>query len=130
VTPKANNMTYTAGQQNNRVQEFVCRVMDLKTRKLSGRSDADDMKNATDVFRWLRNNSPRLDDASKCQLLDSELIDTCVWYCNTFFVNETLSRGILLQFLANFSVGHESAQRQIFGGFCDILRFIVLSIIA
>jgi len=128
VTPKANNMTSTAGQQNNNVQEFVCRVMDLKTRKLSGRSDADDIKIATDAFRWLRNNSPQLDDAGKCQLLDSELIETCLWYCDTFFSNEPLSCSVLLQFLANFSVGHERAQRQIFGSFCGMLRYIVLFI--
>lgn len=120
-------MTSTAGQQNNNVQEFVCRVMDLKTRKLSGRSDADDIKIATDAFRWLRNNSPQLDDAGKCQLLDSELIETCLWYCDTFFSNEPLSCSVLLQFLANFSVGHERAQRQIFGSFCGMLRHFIVS---
>jgi len=115
-----------AGQQNNDVQEFVCHIMGLKTRKLSGRSDADEMENVTNTFRWLRNNSPRLDDNSKCQLLDSGLIETCSWYCDNFFGTEPLSQSILLQFLANFSVGHKGAQRQIFESFCGILRYIFL----
>lgn len=124
---KTKNMMSAAGQQNNDVQEFVCHVMGLKSRKMSGRSDADEIKNATNTFRWLRNNSPQLDDRSKCQLLDSGLIETCSWYCDNFFANEPLSQSVLLQFLANFSVGHESAQRQIFGGFCSMLRYVVLS---
>ncbi|KAL4143221.1 hypothetical protein QTP88_005579 [Uroleucon formosanum] len=117
----------TEGQQNNNVQEFMCRIMDLKTRKLSGRLDADDTKNTTDAFRWLRNNSPQLDDAGKCQLLDSELIETCLWYCDTFFANEPLSCSVLLQFLANFSMGHKRAQLKIFGGFCGSLRNFIVS---
>lgn len=116
-----------ASQQKRDVQEFVCHVMGLNTRKLSGRLDADEMKNATDTFRWLRNNSPQLDDCGKCQLLDSGLIETCLWYCDTYFAEEPLSRSILLQFLANFSVGYESAQRQILEGFRDTLRHFIVS---
>jgi len=119
-------MMSAAGQQNNDVQEFVCNIMGLKSRKMSRRLDAVEIKNATNTFRWLRNNSPRLDDSSKCQLLDLGLIETCSRYCDNFFANEPLSQSVLLQFLANFSVGHESAQRQIFGDFCDMLRYIVL----
>lgn len=126
MIPKANEIMSTEGQQNSNVQDFMCRIMDLKTRKLSGWSDDDDTKNTTDTFRWLRNNSPQLDDAGKCQLLDSELIETCLWYCDTFFANEPLSCSVLLQFLANFSMGHKRAQLQIFGGFCGSLRYIVL----
>jgi len=125
VTSKAKNMTSTAGQQYD--DEFVCRLMSLKTRRLSARSDVDEVKNATDTFRWLRNNSPRLDDSGKCRMLDSGLIETCFWYCDTFFANDPLSRSVLLQFLANFSVGNETAQRQIFLGFRSTLRYIVLS---
>ncbi|XP_026812588.1 ataxin-10 [Rhopalosiphum maidis] len=120
-------MMSTEGCQNKEVQEFMCRIKELNTRRLSGQSDSDDMKNTTDTFRWLRNNSPFLDDIDKCRLLDSGLIEICSWYCNTYFANESLSCSILLQFLANFSVGHESAQRQIFDGFCSTLRHFIVS---
>lgn len=116
----------TERRQNNDVEKFICCIMDLNTRRLSGRSDSNDIKNTTDTFRWLRNNSPFLDNSDKCRLLDSGLIEICSWYCNTYFANESLSCSILLQFLANFSVGHKNAQRQIFEGFCNTLRYIVL----
>jgi len=121
-------MASTTCRQSDDEREFVCRVMGLNTRRLSGWSDAVEMKKATNDFRWLRNNSPRLDDCGKRQLLDIGLIETCLWYCTTYFANEPLSSSILLQFLANFSVGHESAQRWIFESFRDTLRYIVLSI--
>ncbi|XP_022173061.1 ataxin-10 [Myzus persicae] len=120
-------MTSTTGQPNDDVQEFVCHLMGLKTRRLSGWSDADEIKSVTDTFRWLRNNSPRLNDNGKCRLLNSGLIETCSWYCDTFFTNDPLSRSVLLQFLANFSVGNETAQRQIFEGFCSTLRHFIVS---
>lgn len=106
------------------IQEFESRIMGLNTRRLSGRSDTDKMKNVTETFRWLRNNSPRLNNDGKCQMLDSGLIETCLWYCDTYFDNESLSRSILLQFLANFSVGHKSAQHRIFGCFRGTLRYL------
>lgn len=117
----------TERPQNNDIQEFICCIIDLNARRLSGRSDSNDIKNATDTFRWLRNNSPFLNNSDKCRLLDSGLIEICSWYCNTYFANESLSCSILLQFLANFSVGHENAQRQIFEGFCNTLRHFIVS---
>jgi len=106
--------------------EFICRVLSLTNRKSARMSDGstvdDDVKDVTDTFRWLRNNSPGLDENTKHEVLKSGLLETCLWFCDYYFANEPLSRSILLQFLANFSVNHEIARRNIIEGFRDVLR--------
>lgn len=106
--------------------EFICHVVSLNTKKsvlVSNESKTDDeIQNTTDTFRWLRNNSPQLSAYTKLELLKSGLLETCSWFCNNYFINEPLSRSIVLQFLANFSANNEIAQQNVIEGFHDTLR--------
>lgn len=107
--------------------EFFGRLNSLSSKKLAqdanvSSSIKDEMENSTDTFRWLRNNSPRLHESTKTKLVESGLIDTCLWFFNHRFVYKPLSRSILLQFLANFSINHKTAQGKVFEGFHSILR--------
>lgn len=110
--------------------EFICRVVSLAARKSVQVSDdrpaasvvEDEMRNTTDTFRWLRNQSVLLNDSTKRESLELGLVDTCLWYCDHYFANEPLSRSILLQFLANFSINHENAQQKISQSFYETLR--------
>lgn len=80
-------------------------------------------ESATDAFRWLRNNSPLLNDADKHDLLKSRpIVDTCLLFCKSYFLNKPLSQCVVLQFLANFSMKHEAASRYIFTGFREVLK--------
>lgn len=115
---------------NNTQNEFICRLVSLAARKsvqVSNDQPAeaafeDEIKNTTDTFRWLRNQSVRLNESTKDESLESGLVETCLWYCDHYFTNEPLSRSILLQFLANFSINHENAQQKIFQVFHKTLR--------
>lgn len=107
-------------------EEFICRVISLIDRKSARISDAsatdDEIKTLTDTFRWLRNNSPGLDESTKRNVLQLGLVETCSWFCDYCFINEPLSCSVLLQFLSNFSVDHKIAQQNIIEGFCSVLR--------
>lgn len=114
-------------------KEFVERFNSLSS-KIPSRWGSDgfttvdvnnEMENLTDTFRWLRNNSPRLDANIKNELLDTGLLDTCVWFFNHCFVNHSLSRCVLLQFLANFSMNNEIAMRKIFQSFHSTLKYVL-----
>lgn len=84
----------------------------------------NDIENLTDIFRWLRNNSSRLNESSKNELLDTGLLDTCLWFCTNCFINKPLSCSVLLQFLANFSMNNEIAQCKIFQSFNNVLKYV------
>lgn len=82
----------------------------------------DEIVNITDTFRWLRNNTPQLNEDIKHELLNLGLIDTCLWFCENYFINRPLNCSILLQFLANFSINYEIAQTSIYNYFHNTLR--------
>lgn len=110
-----------------RQNEFICRVVSLtttrKTAQVSnGSAVNDEIQNITDTFRWLRNNSPQLNDLTKHELLKSGLIETCLWFSDSYFENRPLSRSILLQFLANFSANSETVQQYLIESFHNTLR--------
>lgn len=109
-----------------RQNEFIYHIVSLTTKKsvqvMNESTTNDENQNTTDTFRWLRNNSPQLSVHTKHELLNCGLIETCSWFCNNYFVNEPLSRSIILQFLANFSVNNEVAQQNIIKSFHDTLR--------
>lgn len=116
-------------------EEFIKRCVSLSS-KIPTRLGSDgfttvdvdnEIENLTDTFRWLRNNSPRLDERTKNELLDTGLLDTCMWFFNHCFVNKPLSRSVLLQFLANFSMNNEIALRKVFQIFHSILKYVSLA---
>lgn len=116
-------------QRNDDLQnDFACRLEALATtRRFVGKiykpvACDNETKSITDIFRWLRNNSPLLDKNSKCKLLELGLVETCWWFCDFYFRDKPLSRSILLQFLANFSMNYETAQQCIFNEFHSLLR--------
>lgn len=109
--------------QNKIQDEFVCHVVSLTARKNQKLSrGSDEINDITNIFRWLRNNSPHISERTKQKVLESNLIETCLWFCDNYFTNESLSRSVILQFLANFSVNFESVQQYIIEHFQNTLR--------
>ncbi|XP_050428755.1 ataxin-10 [Adelges cooleyi] len=107
---------------------FVSKLMEVrKSKKCIEKTDTDGNNGITDIFRWLRNNSPRLNNNSKQLLLDSGLVEICLWYFDVHFHDDLLSLSILLQFLANFSINYKPAQQMIFKDFHSTLRNHLLS---
>lgn len=91
-------------------------------------ADAHKTDDITDVFRWLRNNSPQLCANTKDKLLKLKFDDTCHWFCDHYFNNKSLSFSIILQFLANWSMNHKPSQQSIFHGFHNGLRCVSFKI--
>lgn len=124
MRPQCANM-----DQRSVEDEFASLVASLTTAHESNETCPTDeeVRNATDTFRWLRNNAPRLQESAKRELLESGCVRTCRWFFDHYFVNEPLSRSVVLQFLANFSVNHQLAQQIIFKVFNDTLRYVSIT---
>lgn len=107
--------------------EFISHLNSLIVKKSSAQlfdivTVNDEIENIIDTFRWLRNNSPQLNESIKNELLNLGLIDTCLWFCKHYFVNQPLGLCILLQFLANFSINHEIVQTNVYDNFHNVLK--------
>jgi len=114
-------------QHNTNVQnEFNIRLVSLTTTKSNQTLDElpthTEVEINTETFRWLRNNTPLLNENAKHDLMELGLVDICLWFCDHYFCNEPLSRSIVLQFLANFSINYEIAGRRISKNFHYTLR--------
>lgn len=104
-------------------EEFVRRLGTLSSVRRSDVASDADADAATDAFRWLRNHSSRLDADDKRQLLESGLVDTCLWFCDRYLSQSPLGRSVLMQFLANLSANDKNARLQIYQGFRHTLRW-------
>lgn len=108
--------------RNEFVRCVVCLTAEKSTQIATPDRSSDRTENLTDTFRWLRNNSPHLNDNTKSELLESGLVDTCLWFCECYFANEPLSRSIVLQFLANICIDHQITRQIISKVFRETLR--------